>query len=186
MMGVISDTRLGRAFGNLWPIGEVVPKMTAKSEVVGITAWHRILRIFWGFSRNMAPGPKHLSADDAPTSHSQAVAGAVCERQYFLPNLEEREHGIAPSQGRLGWDIGRTCTDRGRQEEWYKDLWHSQWQHLWRWLLYRAVTTACRSQKQWMRPFSSRLTWNAELTSLPCRGRVDRPVCNAPFVTRGA
>lgn len=132
--------------------------------------------------QDIAGQAKHLLAHDALTSHRFTFGVDVCENKRFLPTFVSREHGIAPSRDCQVRDSRQTRTDRGRQRQWYKDFWHSQWQRLWRWWLCREVRTGRLTTPE----LSSRPQWNARLSSDKCGGRALGFVRSAPLSKGGA
>ena len=175
--------------GNLLPITRIW-RDHAKNRVFRQGSWthprpqHLDVRV--RKSRDIVGNRRRVLAHDAPTSHSLMLDAEICRNQRFLPTLEGREHGFAPSWGCRYRDNRQTRQDRGRQQEWHKDLWHLQSLLSWRLSLFRAVTTALRygSHRTW--PFSKPPRSAATLTSQPGHGRTFGFVRATPAATGGA
>ena len=181
MTGLCQSRRLG----GLWPIGKSAPNYAAVSALLGIARMRRISWVASGHPQNAGVGARHVLAHDAPTSHMRSFGLDACENKHFLLTLWKCGHGIAPSQGCRDWDSRQPRKDRGRQEEWYKDLWLLQWRRLWRLWLYRAARTAVRYGSRRTRLFSKRLKSAATFTSRSWCGRTFGFVRSAPFAMRG-
>ena len=136
--------------------------------------------------RDIVGADRRVSAHDAPTSHKAASDADPYENKHILPILKPCEHGVAPSWDCRNRDDRQARKDRGRQQEWHKDLWHLQSPPSWRLSLFRAVTTALRygSHRTW--PFSRRPRSAATLTSQPGHGRTFGFVRATPAATGGA
>jgi len=74
------------------------------------------------------------------------------ENTVFLSILKLREVDIALSWGQGGKDRRTPCINRGRQKQWYKELWPLWWRRLWRLWPFRAAKTVHRCGLHLTRP----------------------------------
>ena len=137
------------------------------------------------FARNLDNAAAPCLNPETLQQHRVQFAVEVFEKKVFLPTMAVRETHLACPQGQGDADRQKRCMHRGRQKQWYKDFWLSQWQRLWRWSPFQAAKTAHRSRSHLMRPHSStsitaRYSKNDHLT-----GWAFGPVQH-PFVMQGS
>ena len=84
-------------------------------------------------TQNMGYSLRRPFAHGAPTSHQSHFAPEMYEIKAFLTMLVPCDDRIAPSWGRAGTNQTAPCSNRGRQQKWYKEFSPLHSQRFWRW-----------------------------------------------------
>lgn len=133
-------------------------------------------------AKNIGRRPVIRAVAESLMQHRTQFALEVFENKVFLLIITLCEVDIAPLWDKGGADRLQTHTNRGRQEEWYKDYWLLQLRRSWRSWLSRAARTEHRCNFPRMQQHSSMSISTNWCTRTNFFGRACGPVRSFPML----